>query len=112
MASFEWMTSAEFRNRVNDEVSRSAGSIGLERYELAITDRIMALIAENAPRRRREEELREERLQRGSADALVSVRVLAEEASRIAKAAGRTTVTAQDFEAAYARKFCQVWPIC
>lgn len=112
MASFEWMTSSALRAVVEAEVSRAAGAAGLERYQTAIVDRIVTRIAENAPVRRRDELLKEDRSQRTQDDALGSVRVLIEEASRIAKADGRTTVSTDDFEQAFKNKFCQVWPIC
>lgn len=49
---------------------------------------------------------------RGSAEALVSARVIAREAFRIASLAQRSRVTLSDFTAAHKAKFCQIWPFC
>jgi hypothetical protein len=110
--AFEWMTDPAFRDTIEQRVNNIAGISGMEQYEPAIADRIASLIAANAARHRQSEQLRKMADQRSDRDALASVSVLIQEASRLAKAAGRTTVTTADFETAFKNKFCQVWPVC
>ena len=97
-----------FRSRV----SSTASSAGMERYQTAIVDRLMLLLADRKQVRKLEESRKVGREQRTQSDALRSVNKLIESASSYAREEKRTTVTREDFEKAYQANFCMVWPFC
>jgi hypothetical protein len=50
--------------------------------------------------------------QRTKNDALNSVRILIEDASRFAIEDKREVLTLDDFNKAYSGRFCMIWPFC
>lgn len=112
MANFDWMESEDFRKEIDAKVSRTAAASGMEKYQPLIVDRLMSHLEEKRTLRIVEESRKTAFQQRTKTDALNAVQVLIDEASRIGKSVGRTTVTVEDFDKAYKAKFCMVWPFC
>jgi hypothetical protein len=112
LPSFDWMTDPRFRTEIEEEVSRTAGRTGMQRYQPAMADTLVSYMAARRPQRLQEELRKSVAEQRTKADALQSVQVLVAEASQRAAANRRDTVTVTDLEEAYQAKFCQVWPFC
>lgn len=112
MPSFDWMTSASFQSEIVETVEAAAARQGMQRYEVAIGTRLQAYLDQNRPQRLTEELKKVTAAQRTKADALASVTFLVTEASKLAAADRRTTVTEADLQKAYAANYCRIWPFC
>jgi hypothetical protein len=111
MAEYDWLTSGEFRTAVENQLKETASRAGMQTYQPAIVEAIFARVRENSPLLESREMSKQASERRTMGDAMRSVAAVINEASGIAKTANRTLLTAEDFEAAYQRKFCQIWPI-
>ena|ERR1039457_21050 len=102
----------QFRELIDREVSSVAGQFGLKQYRKAAVDYLQRLASENESALMETELRKTVASRRGTPEIVASVRALANEASRLASAAGRDTLLLEDMQKAYQVKFCQVWPFC
>lgn len=112
MPEYDWMSEASFREEVRTAVSNAAAEGGMTQYQTAIVDRLMTLLSENKTLLMEQELVKTASMRKTKSDAIASVDVLVKRASEIAAQARRSLVETRDFEAAYAEKFCMVWPFC
>ena len=110
--TLDWMHDSEFVDEIKAQVSKSAGGGGMKQYRTAIVDRLSEHLARSKQLRESEELRKAASERRGKQDALEAVDRLVKEASRIASADGRDTVTAEDFDQSYTNQSCTVWPFC
>jgi hypothetical protein len=110
--AYEWLTSAEFKERVNLHISSSSYNSGMKEWENGISTRLMEYIAKNRQIIESKEMVKQGGLRRTEADALASVDSVIKVASELAKNEGRTLVKIGDFETAVQRTWCKIWPIC
>ena len=101
-----------FKDQLTEAVSREAADSGLKEYEPEIINYLQKLASENESTLMEREVRKVASERRGMPDALISVRVLARDASRSAAAEKRTILKLADVQAAYRAKFCQFWPFC
>lgn len=101
-----------FREQLERTVNSEAYRNGMSHYETAIPPALRRYAIANESILMEREMQKSSYMRRGVDEALESVRVLIREASIIASQNHRTLITKLDFDAAYQRKFCQVWPFC
>lgn len=102
----------EFEKKLVDEVRRVAASNGLAYYQRVVPRTLITLARQNEQELLSEELTKSASIRRGVPDAIQSVTKVASAAARIAKDAGRNTLTKEDFDRAYAANFCRIWPFC
>jgi len=101
-----------FRKGVEDAVQNVLRLYGVESVKVSIPDKLISLAKNNEPFLFPREMTREAFQEKTPEDAFKSAMILTRDAVFFAKEAGRSIVTEADFELAYGKNFCRIWPFC